>query len=99
LSLFFQFLEDTGAFFLSLHWSPASKIQFSLVIYWWNQWDDEIFFSGGGRRKEGNVHMDSLVPGTTLSMNLSLDGWEPRMAFGSFEWIHLRMNYDIHGWF
>lgn len=27
----------------------------------------------GGRRREGNVHMDSLVPGTTLSMNLYLN--------------------------
>ena len=44
--------------------------------HWWfiGETSEMIHGSGGGRRREGNVHMDSLVPGTTLSMNLSLDG-------------------------
>lgn len=34
----------------------------------------------GGRRREGNVHMDTVVPGSTLSMNLYLN--VPEMSGG-----------------
>lgn len=83
-------------FFWAYTGRQLRRSKISLVIYWWNQWDDPWLGRWTPQRGE-RAHGQ---PGTGDHLvDESVPRWLPRMAFGSFEWIHLRMNYDIHGWF